>query len=192
MSDRYAQRPDGLNKLYQEACQKESDIWMHLPILAGLAGECEHVTEMGVRHGVSTRALLWAQPRRLICYDILRYPDWEQLQDLRGRTEVTFNQADTRSIEIEQTELLFIDTFHAYEQLRVELERHSPRVSRYIAMHDTVTFGQVGEDRKEPGLWKAVEDFIAQGNWAMMMHRAVNNGLTVLERRTPMPDGDDD
>lgn len=191
MSDRYAQRPEGLNRLYQEACQRESDIWLHLPILAGLAGECEHVTEMGVRHGISTRALLWAQPSRLICYDILRYPDWEQLQELRGRTNVTFNQADSREIDIEQTEMLFIDTFHVYEQLKAELARHSSRTSRYIVMHDTVAFRDKGEDPNQPGLWPAVEEFVATGDWTMMMHRPHNNGLTVLERRAPMPSDDD-
>jgi|KBSSwiStaDraftv2_1062776.scaffolds.fasta_scaffold174202_2 hypothetical protein len=42
---------------------------------------------------------------------------------------------------------LFIDTWHVCEQLETELSRHSVRVRRYLVMHDTVTFGEVGRRR---------------------------------------------
>ena len=43
---------------YREKCATPSDIFEHLPTLRRYAGQCEHVTELGVRTVVSTWALL--------------------------------------------------------------------------------------------------------------------------------------
>jgi GT2 family glycosyltransferase/tetratricopeptide (TPR) repeat protein len=50
----------GLAALYELACREPSDVNEHLPTLYALAKECEHVTELGTRGGVSTTALLYA------------------------------------------------------------------------------------------------------------------------------------
>jgi hypothetical protein len=152
--------------------------------LADLASKCEHVTELGVREGVSTRALLWAQPLVLRCYDIdsTHQAKWDELVAVRGRTDVRFEIADSRTVDIEETELLFIDTLHVYDQLRVELERHSVKVKGYIALHDTESFRTRGEDPTKRGLWPAVEEFLALGAFRIVKHYPDNNGLTIMGR----------
>jgi hypothetical protein len=56
-------------------------------------------------------------------------------------------------------------------------------VDKWIALHDTVTFGAKGEDGKEPGLRQAVADFLSgHSEWSEFRHYENNNGLTVLER----------
>lgn len=182
--DRFAQRPARLDQLYASACSTPSDIFMHLPRLAALAAQCEHVTELGVREGVSSRALLWAQPAVLRCYDIdsTHKAKWDELVEARGRTDVRFEIADSRLIDLEETELLFIDTLHVYDQLKVELERHSPKAQEYIVLHDTESFRTRGEDPSKRGLWPAVEEFLALGTFRIVKHYPDNNGLTVLGR----------
>ena len=85
-------------------------------------------------------------------------------------------------LEIEQTDMLFIDTFHIDSQLKTELERHHGKVNKYIALHDTTSFENTGEDGdKTVGLWKAVEEFLAaHPEWSILERYRNNNGFTIL------------
>ena len=174
-----------LAELYHRVCTLPSDINEHCPTLYALARECRHVTEFGTRTGNSTVALLYAQPDKLVCYDMVRFPQVELLGRLAGRTEFVFVQADVLRVEIEPTDLLFIDTRHDYEQLQEELRLQAGRVRRYIVLHDTTTFGERGETPGHIGLWPAVEEFLAQGNFRLKSREHHNHGLTVLEAVGP-------
>ncbi len=152
-----------LAQMYLEACRTSSDINEHLPTLHALAKECRHVTELGTRTGVSTTALLYAQPDKLICYDRVKYPQVDRLARAAGRTEFVFHEKDVLWADIEETDLLFIDTWHVYEQLREELRRHAGKARKFIVLHDTTTFAEQGETEGHMGLWPAVEEFLAKG-----------------------------
>ena len=181
-----------LAQLYLAACRSPSDINEHLPTLYALAKECRHVTEFGTRTGVSTTALLYAQLDRLVCYDRVKYPQVDRLRQAAGRTEFVFHEKDVLWAEIEETDLLFIDTWHVYEQLREELRRHAGKARKYIVVHDTTTFGERGETEGHRGLWPAVEEFVAQETFRLKRRYTNNNGLTVLEaagRSDPRPPG---
>jgi hypothetical protein len=168
--------------LYRAACEAPSDINEHCPTLYALAKECRHVTEMGTRRGVSTTALLSARPEVLVCYDQMKYPEVDLLVVLAGRTRFVFHQADVLQVVIEETNLLFLDTWHVYEQLRAELRLHAPKARKFIVLHDTTTFGEKGETAGHRGLWPAVEEFLTQGKFRLKERYTNNNGLTVLER----------
>jgi hypothetical protein len=170
---------------YARECARLSDIYTHLPVLRRYAAETEHVTEMGVRTVVSSWAFLVAQPPRMVSYDIVRGPEIDELVRLgTALTSFEFKLADTREAEIEETDLLFIDTDHTYARLKVELAKHAPQTRQWIILHDTVAFGAVGADGERPGLWSAVEEFVASsaGLWRILQHTADNNGLTILGR----------
>lgn len=154
-----------------------------MPVLRRFAAGCDHVTEMGVRGVVSSWAFLAARVKRLVCYDIARTPNVDAFERLaKVVTNFSFHEADVLHVNIEETDLLFIDTYHTYGQLRAELARHAPRVRKFLAFHDTVTFGEVGEDGKRPGIRQAIDELVAQGKWAVLLERSNNNGLTVLRR----------
>jgi hypothetical protein len=105
-----------------------------------------------------------------------------------GRTELRFHEADSREVEIEPTDLMFVDTLHVYEQLQEELAQHAGRVRRFIALHDTTTFGEHGELAGSRGLWPAVVEFLAaQPEWRIAARYHNNNGLTILERTCANP-----
>jgi GT2 family glycosyltransferase/Tfp pilus assembly protein PilF len=169
--------------LYRAACATPSDIHEHCPVLYELAKGCEHITEFGTRTGVSTTAFLFAQPRKLICYDRQKLPQVDLLGSVAGQTEFVFVQGDVLRVDIEETDLLFIDTWHVYEQLREELRRHGRRTRKYLVLHDTTTYGEVGEAPGHQGLWPAIEEFLAEGHFVLRQRLQNNNGLTVLERR---------
>ena len=175
-----------LEERYTLACQTVSDIHEHLPVLRDLASQVEHVTEFGVRHGVSTTALLAAQPAVLRSYDIYHRISADRLAPLAGRTAFTFTVGDTKAIDIEETDLLFIDTLHTYDQLAAELARHGAKARRWIVLHDTTTFATRGQESDPRGLWPAVEEFLVRGPFSLKERRTNNNGLTILERIVPL------
>lgn len=164
---------------YRNACITPSDINQHLVTLFGFGKEVNHITEMGVRTGVSTRAwlnLAVNYDKTLIAYDL--YLD-NNVADLFAKAKklkknVTYNIANTLNVEIEPTDLLFIDTQHTYHQLISELKLHGNKASKYIIMHDTVTF---------PDLNIAIEEFLQDNkHWILKIKFQHNNGLTILER----------
>jgi predicted O-methyltransferase YrrM len=179
-----------LDALYRAACATTSDIHEHLPVLADLAAGCDHVTEFGTRMGVSTTALLAARPGRVVSYDRVKYADVDLVEELAGPDRFEFRFGDTRTVAIEPTDLLFIDTRHDYFQLAVELARHAGKVRRWIVLHDTTTFGTRGETPGDEGLWPAVEELVAQQEFVILRRFENNNGLTILERRATRFSGD--
>lgn len=175
-----------IDNIYADKCSEKSDINEHLPTLRDYASRCRHVTEFGVRGIVSTWALIAGRPSRVISYDITPLTDEAQCMvraaAKEAGVEFRFIQGDTREVEIEPTELLFIDTSHTYTQLHCELERHGPRVKKFIILHDTVTFGDKGEQESDAGLRPAIKEFIEGHPWKRRAHFYYNNGLTILER----------
>jgi hypothetical protein len=103
------------------------------------------------------------------------------LAALAGQTRFEFRQEDVLKAEVEETDLLFIDTWHVYDQLREELRRHAGKARKYVVLHDTTTFEDKGETEGHWGLWPAVEQFLAEGTFRLMRRYDNNNGLTVLD-----------
>jgi hypothetical protein len=171
-----------LEGLYRQACATPSDIHEHLPLLHDLARQCRHVTEFGTRTGISTTALLFAQPERLVAYDVRRSPQVDVLAAVAGRTDFVFIQEDVLRVEIEETDLLFIDAPHTPDRLKEQLRLHAGKARGYLVLHGATARGDEGEPPGSPGLWPAVEEFLAQGTFTLKERFKNNNGLAVLER----------
>lgn len=170
---------------YVWARRNPSDINENVHLLYELAQQCDSVTEMGVRTGVSTRAFLHSGVK-LRSYDLFLDQQVNQLFELARQAgqDVQYQQADVLKIQIEPCDLLFIDTLHTYGQLRQELQLHARQARRYLAFHDTYTFGLRGENPADSkGLLTALIEFVmANPDWRFHTHRTNNNGLTILER----------
>lgn len=170
------------------------DVYEHLPTLKALGQRVNTITEFGVRCGYSTAALLAARPKKLTCYDInpLDAPILN-FYEQTGRDEgidFSFVPGSTLDIEIEPTELLFIDTLHTYTQLSGELQRHGDKVSKYLTFHDTVTFGTRGMDGESPSLIQAINEFmLSNAQWEIESEQEICNGLVILRNKlnTPQP-----
>jgi hypothetical protein len=198
-----------LEKLYKEACSEVSDIYMHLPVLYEYSKKCEHVTEMGARGGMSTRTFLYSKPSKFVSYDY-QYSTPEPhlvesvnslieiLEDAKGQgINCEYIGKDVLKVEIEKTDMLFIDTWHCYSQLKEELSLHAGRVNRYIAFHDTYLYGQSGEgypsmDINHPnrdlmsgngGILKAIHEFLSDNDqWRIVYETNENNGLIIIAK----------
>ena len=150
-----------------------------MPTLKALTEGCESVTEMGVRYCVSTFAFIEGNPKKLTCIDIV-HPNtyvnqggpqaFEEVAQLVKEKHIDFKfiEASTLDIEIEPTDLLFIDTLHTYPHLSQELKLHADKVKKYIVLHDTTAC---------PELWQAVEEL---KGWKVKDRYTNCSGLTVL------------
>lgn len=175
-----------LKQKYENLCGIDGDINQHLPILYEYAKKCDSVVEFGVRYIVSTWAFLYANPKKMTSYDICDPSNWGanilDVYSLKGTTDFNFIKASTLQIEIEETDLLFIDTLHTYDQLKKELSLHSDKCKKYLIFHDTTTFSKIGEDGSE-GIQRAIDELVIMGKWEYELVKTNNNGLTILKRK---------
>lgn len=169
-----------LKELFEKNKATKTDINEHLDVLYEYATKCRHITEFGVRSGNSTSAFAFAKPSRLICYDVNPMPvDLENLL-FNELNSFTFIQQNVLEVEIEKTDLLFIDTFHTYTQLKCELKKHKWKVRKFIILHDTNTFADIGEDGSKPGLLHAVAEELNDFHLKQFFEN--NNGLSIYRR----------
>jgi hypothetical protein len=187
---------NNINQLYQEKCSVPSDINELLPYLKEYADKVESVTEMGVRHPTSTYAFLSSKAKKIRSYDIETQPDVAIAIDLAKKAGIDYiyEEADVLKISIEETDLLFIDTYHSYAQLTAELARHAGKVGKFLCFHDISSFRLIDEPpynaisafvppANKNGIWPAIQEFLeANKEWSIDLELTFNNGLMILKK----------
>lgn len=187
-----------IEALYDKYHRQPSAISEHMPTLRRLASGCDTVCEFGVKRGMSTTALLLGCAGKVYSWDVVETPQARQLEKLAGERWV-YTVADSKTANVPECDLLFIDSLHNYEQVKAEL-LHADKVRRYLVFHDVTTFGEIGADG-ETGRWTwepVVHESVPAGHWGvrpaidefMVEHwdwriaeRHVNShGLLVLQR----------
>lgn len=200
-----------LRQRYERACHEPSDINEHVPILYSLARECSSVVEIGLRTMVSSWGILQglsenpSSSRSYLGIDIDRPPAeiLSASRRLAAQNGIVFRflQANDMRVDIEPAQMLFIDSLHTYCHLTYELEKFSPKIGKYIAMHDTsFPWGNLDDssyigncseyppeyDRSKRGLWPAIEDFLQRHpEWVLQERYFNNHGFTILKRVEP-------
>jgi hypothetical protein len=195
-----------LKERYVQACRQHTDINEHVPVLRSLARECSSVVEVEMGPMVSTWGILQGL-RESSCaspsYLGIARKHPSQLLSVKALAEASgisfkFLQGSGLTVDIEPADMLFLDSLHTYCHLLHELNKFSPKISKYIALHDTSApwgfsdddayKGNYAEypaeyDRDKRGLWAAVEDFLIQHpEWTLFEHRFHNHGFTILKR----------
>ena len=114
-----------LDAEFSRVCAADSDIKNHLPRLKEIASKCQHVTEFGVRNGLSTWALMAGRPPTLVSYDIARCNMSRHYTAARNnQINYSFMIGDSAKIDIAPTDFLFIDSLHTGDLVRADLWRH--------------------------------------------------------------------
>lgn len=193
--------------------KNSSDICEHLITLYNYAKNCDSVFETGVRGCISSWAFLnglndncRTNKKHILLNDI----DECNIADLMNVAEaievdVQYTWKNNLELDITRTyDIVFIDTWHVYGQLKRELENFSKISNKYIIMHDTTVDEIYGEtirnswdallqskttgipvEEINKGLWPAIEEFIEKNNdWYIKERFTNNNGLTILARKT--------
>ena len=198
---------------YNQLCNHPSDINEHLPTFMFYAKQCNRILETGVRGCVSSWAFCHGllqnnteNKKYLLLNDIEQCPiDELQTATSELNIEIDYQWCNNLDLDLDITEnfdLVFIDTWHVYGQLKRELAKFAPKTNKWIIMHDTTVDEYYGEslrcmfdikkqmeqtgftrDEIGKGLKFAIDEFIENNsNWRVREKFVNNNGLTVLER----------
>jgi len=199
-------------KKFEILSQKPSDINEHLPTLKKYAEECESILELGVRGCVSSWAFAYGllnnnkTNKKLYLNDLIECNILELLYVSQHKNlNLTVKYEWKNDLELdfnENFDLIFIDTWHVYGQLKRELNKFSKISNKYLILHDTTVDEFQGEtvrmkmnaeqqskesgfpvDEINCGLWKAVEEFLENNkDWKLHERFTNNNGLTILKK----------
>lgn len=154
-------------------------------VLKSYSEKYDSITEFGVQKGSSSIAFAVGRPKKFVSYELYDVMD-ARVKALLGRYAgwKYHSGANSLTTDIEETDVLFIDTDHMRDQLFAELSRHAPMTKHVILLHDTANCGLLGERGAEHGgLLHAINDFIAANPaWYIEHTYMQNHGLTVLRR----------
>ena len=184
-----------IEKCYIYLKDTQSDINEHLPTLYEYAKECESVLELGVRGCVSSYAF---------SLGLLHNNKKNKFLMMNDLTEcdIKYKWINDLDLDVKNSDLTFIDTYHIYGQLKRELNKFAPLTNKYIIMHDTevdkingeclrngwnpeymASISNIPVEEHKMGLQKAIDEFLEiNKDWKLKITYNNNNGLTVLQR----------
>ena len=145
--------------------------------------------------------------KSLVASEKVFHPNVDEVARVASGLGIQYTFLKQPSLEVDisgyqEYDLLFIDTWHVYGQLKRELEKYAPKTRKYIMLHDTKIDGVWGEsvrvgwnttwqalefgmpeEEVKMGLKPAVDDFLAtHPEWSMELLMKAGNGLTILSR----------
>jgi hypothetical protein len=213
---------DILIKKFRTMCNTASDINEHLPVLFRYAKQCNSALELGVRGCVSSWAISAGLLenkngiRKKIFMNDSRECQIGELIDVLEPLSIDVKYEWKNDLEIEfdadeKYDMVFIDTWHVYGQIKRELEKFSSIATKFIIMHDTTVDEVEGETLREygynyqqafiratelatetgiprdeilKGMWYGIEEFLTNHpEWYIKQRFFNNNGLMILARR---------
>ncbi len=173
---------DELAKRYYKLSVEPSDMDEHMGTLYRYASVCDSVVETGTNDCTSTTALLYAQPKRLDCFDIQRFPDVDEMERLAGKTAFTFHLGDVLTADFPECDMWFCDDFHEGVHVATELALHAHKVRKYCVFHDVSLFAEKGEAGGE-GIWKPISEYFrGRPEWSLVHFTDEGNGLAIFAR----------
>lgn len=176
-------------KLYQEVIKQELGqdfTTQDIEFVSQIVSECKSVVELGTGQCAMDRVFL-RYDVKLDTYDIEDFSDNFLEEAKAAGRDVTFHKEDTLKIEIPETDILFIDSLHTYEQVKSELELHASKAKRYIVFHDTILFSKKGQDTVDgehtKGILPAIEEFLeSHPEWNIVYNSKEGNGMIVVKK----------
>jgi hypothetical protein len=202
-----------INNKYLSLCKTPSDINEHLSTLYQLSTECNSVLELGVRGVVSSWSFinglvsnLSNLDKKLLFLNDIQTCDISELLECTKNLSIEIKYQWINCLDLDfgdyKFDMVFIDTWHVYGQLKRELNKFSKITTKYIVMHDTTVDEYEGEtircefnaqqqseesgiplEEILKGLKPAIDEFLVNNfDWKIKKKYTNNNGLTILER----------
>jgi hypothetical protein len=179
-----------LDEMYQEVCRVSSPFSRHCPMIYEIASKCHHITELAIKSHEVAISILAAKPAKFHLYrekEKLLEEIKKKIEDAATKhTEVKLFQGHSLKTQIEATDMLVINTFHAAARLKNELLRHAGNVKRFIAFPSVYAFAKRGEDGSLPGVVDIILEFVKENpEWSIIHKNKASSGLIIIEREPP-------
>ena len=186
---------------FNSCCLTPSDINEHLSTLRRYGGLHRSVAYIGPVETAAAMAFMLSGIKQLTVIHPIANVNPITVIAKRLGVEYTFIQADNLRIDL-NSDIVFIDGWHIYGQVKRELARHQIN-AKCIILHDTTVDAEIGESVrckmdigkqvKESGyligeimrgIWPAVAEFLTEHpEWKLEKRLTNNNGLTILIRK---------
>lgn len=206
-----SQEPIDMNYvLYEKICDRYGDAHDYLMTLSKYARDSESVLEFGGKSVSPTWAFMNGlkknkkQQKRLVTYFLQECHEFEKVKTAAQQNGIDFTLAVRENVGFLQNthDMVYIDTWHVYGQLKRELARFHGLANKYIVIHGTEMDKETGESirvghdlefqSKQTGLpveeitqgtQRAIDEFLASHpEWKLKEHLTTSYGLTVLKK----------
>ncbi len=144
--------------------------------------DCESYTELGVNQGATLATAMLEDVKKARAYDIKldAYNPAKKFFDSYAKNnnvDYAIFEANTLKCDIEEVDLMYVDTVHRYSHLTQELARHGHKAKKYIIFHDTeISYGT-------PGLRVAVEEYVVKNpEWQIITDCKIDVGFMTIKR----------
>jgi len=184
---------DLIEHKYKYYCDTISDINEHLPILKEYGNKCGTITEI-TKYDSTTYSFLSSKPVKMTSYIYNNFNDKDVIKKWTDKNNINFDYLNYKNdININITDLLFIDYKHTYNDILFLLNKYNKIVNKYIIINDTSIYKDIDEilfdnDKSDiinksdkSGIYNAILDFIKNNNWVIEKEFNNNNGLIILK-----------
>jgi hypothetical protein len=141
---------------------------------------CNIAVSLGIMKGDAAFALLLGCQHHISIDSNASRDTLNFLNDYFGSKSSSIIQNTYDPIDLEEFDVLFVDSAHTADCVEKELKTHAYKVNKFIIFHDTHTFGDVGEDGGE-GIKKPIYDFLSKNQeWKIIYEVNHNNGMIII------------
>lgn len=142
--------------------------------------QCDHITEIGIGGGKSGTTWLYCKPKKLVGIDNRHTEVVKKLAE-QVNIEYELITNNSKKIEIEQTDLLFLEGNHPMLHVLEELRIHSPKVKKYIIGNDINAEEEAGFTGYEVEA-AFIKFLIGNKKWKLVDRIYVGSGLIIIKR----------
>jgi hypothetical protein len=168
-----------LRNEFEKACENN----VYVTTLFDYATKCCHVTEFNSTCDPSTIVFLYN--RNIIrSYNTIVDNEVKNIVNelIENDWDLVYKKGTILEEEIEETDLLYINSVDSYYNLIRALKKYENKVTKYIAISKTHKYAIKGK-HNENGLLPAIIKFIMlHNNWKISFYDIICNGMTILEK----------
>ena len=167
---------------FEEIKRNGSDINEHVETIFNFTKGCNVAVSLGIGRGDAAFSLLLSCQHHISIDPNPSRDTLNFLNDYFGPKSSSIIQSTSDLIEIDDFDVLFVDSVHTADCVEKELKTHANKVNKFIIFHDTHIFGDVGEDNGE-GIKKPIYEFLSNNQeWKIVYNENHNNGLMILAK----------
>ena len=167
---------------FENIKNESSDINEHVDVIFKYTKGCNIAVSLGIGKGDAAFALLLGCQHHISIDPNPSQDTLNFLNDYFGSKSSYRIQSTKEDLDIEEFDVLFVDSFHNADYVGQELKTHAHKVNKFIIFHDTFIYGKTGEDGTE-GILKPINDFLNENDkWEIIYETDINNGLIILAK----------